>query len=392
MRLKLLFAGLMATTFNLAQAADATYEIIPVERASGALKVSIAGTVTASKTVQLTAQAPGRVIEITNREGDAVEQGQTLLKLDESAMLARREAAYAARESAAAAMQNAYAQMQREYASPRSNAAGTAPGGMGVPAMMDQLFTSPMQGFMGMQDNAAERYSDIVGVQTGFAQARTAMRQAEANIMEIEARLRDMRSVAPFSGVVDRVYVEVGDTVQPGQPLVDFSQSASYKIDADLPVHLVRSLQPGSVLMARLDNNGSDIPARVFRIHPSADLQRHTVRVELTLPPGTKATSGQYAQITVPDTQAAIPSQLSIPQSAIVERGSMQLVYAVDGNGAARLRVVRLGESAGNGKRVVLSGVKEGDLLVNNPPPGLSGGTQVRMAEPAPAATADSAQ
>ena len=88
----------------------------------------------------------------------------------------------------------------------------------------------------------------MIGVQTGVAQARTSLRQADANIMELEAALRDTRSIAPFTGVIENVYVEIGDTVQPGQPLVDFSESANFKVEADLPVHLMRGLQVGQQL------------------------------------------------------------------------------------------------------------------------------------------------
>ena len=56
---------------------------------------------------------------------------------------------------------------------------------------------------------------------------------------------------------------------------------------------------------------------------------------------------------------------------------------AVGRDGKARLRVVRLGSSPDGNTQVVLSGVSDGDLLVDNPPPGLRAGTQITTpAEP----------
>ncbi len=352
-------------------------QIVSVERSRTQLTVSVAGTVTPFKMVQLTSQMPGRVERIYGREGDPFAQGYILLALDDSALIAKREAALAAREAAIASMQNAQAQYRREMQSPRSESTAMAPGGMGFPAMFDELVGSQIQDVMGMRDQDAQRYSDVVGVQTAVAQARTSFAQAEANIREIDSRLRDTLSVTPFDGVIDKVYVEEGDTVQPGQPLIDFSQGDLFKVEADLPVHLVRTLAPGMSLPVYLDGKKRRLLAQVYRIHPTADLQRHTIRVELTLPPGTSVTAGQYAELEVTDSGAGMPNQLSIPASAVIEKGGMPLVFSIDANGVARLRVVRLGDEIGNGRIVVLSGVREGDRIINMPPPGLKAGQVV---------------
>ena len=355
-------------------AAGSRLHIVPVQRAKIQLTVSIAGTVTPFKTVQLTAQAPGRIQYIAGREGESFNQGEVLIEIDDSALLARREAAVAAYEAAYAAIQNAQVQYQRELDSPRSDATRTAPGGFGFPAMMDQVFGSPAQDMMGLRDQDTMQYADLMDVRTQLAQAQTSQRQAEANIREIDSLLRDTRSVVPFAGVVDKVYVEVGDTVQPGQPLVDFSQAGLFKVEADLPVHLVRTLAPGMNLPVNLDNKGRRVMAQVYRIHPTADLQRHTIHVEFTLPQGTVATAGQYVELQVTDAGANIPAQLSVPRTAIIEKGGMPLVFSVDSKGIARLRVVRLGDEIGGGRIAVLSGVQEGDRVIDAPPPGLKAG------------------
>ena len=365
---------------SAAATAAEPFKIYQVSRESIPLTVSFAGTVSADKTLQLTAQMPGRILAIAGQEGDGFEQGTVLVELDDSGLLARLEAAVAARDAAAADIRNARVQYDRELYSPRSNSAGSAPGGMGMPAMMDQMFTSPMQGFMGMRDRGQERASDLVGAETALAQANTRFKTAEANIREIQAMLRDTQGIAPFSGVIQKVHVEVGDTVQPGQPLVDFSESGALVVEADLPVRLSRTLSLGQPL--DVANNDELLQAPVSRIHPVADPRQNTVRIELTLPPDSSATPGQYVEIRVPDDAAQMPAQLTIPQSAIVTKGGLPLVYAVDREGRARLRVVRLGSAPNSDTQVVLSGVNVGDLLVDQPPPGLRSGTQVMTPQP----------
>jgi RND family efflux transporter MFP subunit len=371
-------AAALIVTLGVPVSADQTggFQLHRVERETLALTVSFAGTVSADKTLQLTAQLPGRIASLAGKEGDAIEAGTVLLELADSGLVARLEAAAANRDAAAADMRNARVQLERELYSPRSNSAGTAPGGMGMPAMMDHMFTNPMQNMMGMRDRGQERTSDLVGAETHLAQATTRFKSAEANIREIQALLRDTQGIAPFSGVVQKVHVEIGDTVQPGQPLMDFSESGLLKVDADLPVRLSRSLQIGQPLEILI---GGETPqqARVSLVHPVADPRQNTVRVEMTLSAGSSATPGQYVEIRVPDTVSQIPAQLTIPHSAIVMKGGLPLVYAVDREGKARLRVVRLGNALDDGSRVVLSGVSAGDLLIDQPPPGLRAGAQV---------------
>ena len=390
--IKSVAAAALFATFGQAIAVDNAsggFKVHEVSREAIPLTVSFAGTVTADKTLQLTAQMPGRIAEIAGQEGDRFGAGTVLVELDDSGLLARLEAAVASRDSAAADIRNARVQLDRELYSPRSNSAGSAPGGMGMPAMMDQMFANPMQNMMGMRDRGTERTSDLVGAETQLAQATTRYKTAEANIREIQSMLRDTKGVAPFSGVIQKVHVEVGDTVQPGQPLMDFSESAALVVEADLPVRLSRTLTLGLPLDVAI-NGDQVLQAPVSRIHPVADPRQNTVRIELSLPSDAGATPGQYVEIRVPDNAAQMPAQLTIPKSAIVTKGGLPLVYAIDREGKARLRVVRLGDAPDGTMQIVLSGVNVGDLLVDQPPPGLRAGTQI--VAPAQPATVQNAQ
>jgi RND family efflux transporter MFP subunit len=252
---------------------------------------------------------------------------------------------------------------------------------------MDQFFTNPMQNVIGLRNRGTELRSDLVGAETALAQATTRMKSAGANIREIQSMLRDTQGIAQFAGVIQKLHVEIGDTVQPGQPLLDFSESDVLVVEADLPVRLSRTLQLGQPLDVVLQGSES-LQAPVSLIHPVADPRQNTVRIELMLPADSSATPGQYVEIRVPDSASDLPAQLAIPQSAIVTKGGLPLVYAVDRNGKARLRVVRLGNAPDQNTQVVLSGVNDGDLLVDYPPPGLRSGAQIVTAvEPETART-----
>lgn len=370
--LPVLLAGVV---FSVTGRAAPEYELFKVQREKAAVSIDIAGTVTARKTVQLAAQLPGRVSLIAGQEGDRFQTGAVLIRLDDKAWQAKLEAALATREGSLAAIRNADAQWRRELASPQSGS-GSAPGGMGMPSMMDQMFANPMQNMMGMRNRGVERRTDIVQHETQLANANTTYKQSEAQIKEIQSILRDTKSVAPFDGVIEQIHVEVGDTVQAGQPLATYSETSGFQVKADVPVRLRPGLVEGMNLTVRLDGRPPGIATPISRIFPVADPNQHTVQIELDLPAGTKATVGQYAEVTVPAIGMSRTSTLMIPRSAVIKKGGLPLVFTVGPDGRSRLRVVRVGETEGDAV-AILSGVREDDMVVTNPPPGMRAGVQV---------------
>lgn len=374
------FLGLLYSQSLHAETKNTAYgdiKLYQVKKIKSNNSITIAGTVAANKSAQLTAQIPGRILSITGQEGDRYYKGTKLLRIDDSALKAKLDAAYAQREAAVAAIRNARVQLHREVSSPRSSSTGSAPGGMAMPSMMDQMFFSPMQSGMGMRDRDMERNSDIISRETQVASANTKLKQADAQIKEIQANLRDAYSQAPFDGVIEKVFVEVGDTVQPGMPLIKFSATAGYKVEVDIPARLIDNLRDKMSISVRLDGKDKKIQGHISRIFPVANAQDHTVRIEITLPSNITATAGMYSEVFVQDNGSQVSKQLVVPDSSIIMKSGIALIHVVSDEGKNRLKIVRLGSKLANGDVVILSGVKENERIIINPPPGLKSGSQI---------------
>ena len=330
--------------------------------------ISIGGTVVPYKEVTLAAQLPGSVEYVAGREGERFEQDELLIVLDDDELLARRRNAEAQLRNAEASLRNAGVQYSRELYSPHS--LNRSPGGMGLPTLMDQFFTRPLSNTIGSSSPRLERHADLYNIGTQVEQARNALLSARSQIQEIDARLRDARSRAPFDGVIVRKLVEVGDTVQPGQPLVKFADMNRLEIEVDAPARLVSGLEQFKrerrAVLANLDSGEQDIRVAVAHVFPMADSQRHTVTVKFALPPRTRARPGMYATVRAPDFGAEQANRIVIPKSAVVSRGSLPGVYARNAQGAPELRVIRLGESFNQDWIVVLSGLKDGDEILRH--------------------------
>ena len=210
-------AAMSASAYSRGQEFE---DVFVVKESTETPTVVISGSVVPFKEVTLAAQLPGRVKFIAGIEGETFEAGTTLVALDEDELLAKRSSAYAQLSSADAQLRNAGVQYSRELWSPQSK---NAPGGMGIPNLFDQMFTRQTEGFFGGRDRDAERSADLYASGTQMEQARSAILRAQSEIRAIDAKLRDAKSLAPFDGVIMEKYVEEGDTVQPGQPMLKFA-------------------------------------------------------------------------------------------------------------------------------------------------------------------------
>jgi RND family efflux transporter MFP subunit len=373
--IRLLAASLLSAVAAgaAAQSADGVYV---VKQAEGLPTVSVGGTVIPYKEVTLAAQLPGRVKYIAGIEGDAFDRGDTLVALDDSELRAKREALIAQMATADAKLRNAGVQYSRELYSPRAR---SSPGGMGIPNLFDQFFTRPMEDFIGDRDQDAELSADLYASGTQIQEARNAMMGLQAELRALDSKLRDARSVAPFDGVIVKKYVEVGDTVQPGQPLLNYADVQYLQVEVDVPARLRPGLREGMMLRAELDvparggtaSDGPGVPVRVAQIFPMADPQRHTVKVKFDLPQGVSE-PGMYAKVLVPDFNAPARVNPVVPRSAIRFNGSLPGVYVLDEQGNPELRLIRVGEPRPDGKVTVLSGLRPGERVLENPGAGVT--------------------
>jgi membrane fusion protein (multidrug efflux system) len=150
--------------------------------------------------VTVSSKVLGRVVMLAVDEGDATEQGQLLVQLDDSDLKA----------------EEAQSQANVEYARQSVSLAKVA-----LDRAQDDFERASIQ----FKDNVitAEQYEHArQALEAAKAQQRVALSQvntSKAQLGVVETRLENTRIVAPMSGVVARRWVLAGDIVQPGQPI-----------------------------------------------------------------------------------------------------------------------------------------------------------------------------
>lgn len=354
-------------------------EIIEVGAHKALDQVFLGGSVIPYKEVTLSAQMPGRIEFLAGTEGDSFDAGALLLTISDESLLAKRKSAVAQYDQAVAGLQNAQVQYNRELWSPQTENATQMPG-MGLPGMFDQMFTKQMSDSMGYGDDDVQRQANLYNQGSSVNQAQSRVRSAREAINEIDAMLRDTRSIAPFKGMIIKKFIEVGDTVQPGMPLLSFANTDYIRIRTEVPVRLVPYLKVGDTVRAYLDVSGMMIPAKVAQIYPLADKSKHTVTVKFDLPIGTHGVPGMYAEVAIPVKSSKPTTSIIIPRTSILKHmGSLPSVLVMNDENMAELHVIRLGKKVDGGKSyTVLSGLKPGDRIVDHPPQNWKPGAEIK--------------
>ncbi|EIJ32774.1 efflux RND transporter periplasmic adaptor subunit [Thiothrix nivea] len=362
-----LLAGLVSSW--AAQAA----EIIPVGTTGSSSNAVLGSTVIPYKEVTLSAQIPGVVKYVAGAVGTSLPQGGVVFQVDDSQLRAKRSAVVAQISQAQAGVTNAQSQYYRELASPRSKDVGAMPG-FAMPSMFDQLAVRPFaKSFMGNYDSDAIRQADLSNATANVSQAQSQLQQANAQLQEIDASLRDASAYAPFEGIIMEKMVEVGDTVQPGQPLVKFGYVKYKRLQADVPAGLVGSLKQDMLVPARIDGS-THTSVRVSEIYPVADASRHTVTVKFDIPMEISTAPGMYAEIYLPESKRGDSQVITVPNSALLKGSSLPAVLVVKADNTSELRMVRLGSSQGDDRVEIVSGLTAGERIIDSPPVGVSSG------------------
>jgi RND family efflux transporter MFP subunit len=322
-------------------------------------EIEAPGTVVAFQTAEIAARVPGTVTRVPVREGDRVQAGQLLLRLDDREMAARSQAAQTALQETSAAVEEA----NRAIASAQAQADIAKKTYDRFVFLRDQKSVSPQE------FDEVETKQKVA--QEGLAVAQARLQQAEAARSRAESEARAAGAVAsytaiaaPFTGVVARRMVDAGTQVSPGVPLLVFEDDSKYRFDLFLDAAAAPLLKRGGLVRVELDA----LPARSFKGKVSeqeagADAATHTVRAKVDLPHEPGIRSGLFGHAWI---ARAVRTALLVPGTAVRERGQLRGMFVLDSQGIAGWRLVTVGQTRGE-KIEILSGLGEGERYAVNP-------------------------
>jgi membrane fusion protein, multidrug efflux system len=308
----------------------------------------LSGSLVAERTAQIRAEVSGSIVQVFMDPGARVAKGTSLAKIDDRAIndlyLSARSGLTAAQTSADIAA--------RELS--RADA---------------------------LQKAGAISDRDLENARRGELSARSMLDDAKARLASAQKQLDATNVLAPYSGIVSERFVNAGDVVVPGAPLMNIVDPATMRLEAAVPAEQLSEVRVGApVRFSVTGYPGRTFEGRISSINPSADPQTRQVRLFVRIPnAGNQLVAGLFAEGRVAnDSREA----LTVPELAVDLRGLTPVVLRLK-NGRTEKVEVTLGAKDEALERVeITAGLMAGDTLLVGPALGISAGTPLKITAP----------
>ncbi len=330
-RLSTVFGLVLSMALDLAWAADLT--TFPVESRAVPVERVFDATVEAVNQATVSAQVSGRIVEINFDVHDFVPRDSVILRFKSTEQRSQLEVAAAGLREAEARLSEAQIELER------------------VTRIYERRLVSKA-----VLDRArADREA-----------AKARVDSADANVERAREQLGYTEVHAPYAGIVVKRFVEVGESVTVGQPLMAGISLERLRVTVMVPQAAVGSFnKEAGVRVAMPDGKKLDIAPDRITVFPFADAATHSVRVRIDLPDGVEGLRpGALTKVVFP--MGAV-ERLLVPHVAVVRRSELVGVYVVGEDGVVTLRQVRVGRRGPEDRIEVLAGLEAGERVAIDP-------------------------
>ena len=201
----------------------------------------LVGTVETSDDVQLSAEVSGKVSMHVVSEGQQVQKGQTILRIDDAKLsqeVARLEAMVAQSETTWKRIQTLYEE-------------------------------------------------ENIGSEIDYLNAKYAYDQNKSALSSLSVDLENTEIIAPFTGVVETIFVEEGEMVAPGMPAIRLIGADQFVISAGVPARYANVVELGDRVDVWFDTQVQDtLAGTIVYVANSIDPSNRTFKIDIRLPSG----------------------------------------------------------------------------------------------------------
>ncbi len=332
------------------------------------------GRVSAARRASVSSKATGRLEWLGVQEGQRVQEGEIIARLENRDVAAQRE-------QAAASVQAAQANLVQGEAE----------------------LADAEQAYKRAQDLAQKSFVSDASVDTAAARyhkARAAIESLKAQIAVAQANLRvatvalDQTLIrAPFAGIVLTKSANVGDIVTPFSSasgttgaVVTMADMSTLEVEADVSESSIAKIAPGQPAEIQLDAFADlRLLGSVSRIVPTVDRSKATllvkVRFDETDPRVLPDMSAKIAFLSRRPEPAERIAVAALRPEAIVKRDGRDAVFVVQGNERETVALTAVAAGPKVGDLVRVDRLAPGTRVVIRPPARLQDGQAVAAAK-----------
>ncbi|MDR3366377.1 MAG: efflux RND transporter periplasmic adaptor subunit [Prevotellaceae bacterium] len=293
--------------------------------------ITSSGTLTASEEVDLSFESSGRITVLNIDEGQKVQKGALLAKINDNELQAQRDKI----------------NVQLKLAEDREQRQRTL-----------------------LEREAISRES--------YEQSLAEMQALKADLAQIEAKIEKSSIVAPFDGIIGLRYTSEGAFVSPGTLVTKLICISPLKVDFSIPERYAGNVHTGMTVFFAVDGYLKPFEAKVYAIEPRVDSKTRTITM--------RAMYANTREILKPGRYVSVELQLklfndaiSIPTEALIPEMDGNLVYLYR-SGKAQPVAVQTGIRTETEIQIT-SGLAVGDTLITSGILQLRTGLPVQLAE-----------
>lgn len=303
------------------------------------------GIIESRRSPQISAQVAGEIIAVLVDEGQAVEAGAVLARIDAE----QYRIAKLASESETRRLEALYAQKEREVARSRRLHA-------------DKLIAEDQ--LESIEGDFAALTEQVVGSRT--------------QVDDSQRRLAETQLVAPVRAEIAARHVDVGDYLQTGAVAFDLIDVENLRIRLPLPEYRAPLLRPGLTVRLRSPvSDGPPVVTTITEIRPGVNPANRSVSliVDFVNPGDWRPGASVRAEVVL----ATRANVVIVPQVSVVRRPVGDVVYVLDGQRVVE-QLVERGQRSGRSVEI-RAGLSGDEVIVVDGAGFLTDGSEVSIVE-----------
>lgn len=321
----------------------------------------ISGALKATQTALVKARVAGELMDLNVREGDAVQAGQVIARIDPTESQARWRQAQQQADSAKAQLDIA----QKQYDNNQ--------------ALVQQGFISQTA----LQTSQMSLNGARAGHQSALATADVARKA-----------LDDTTLKAPIAGQVAQRLAQPGERVGVDARVVEIVNLGQFELEAALPAEDAARVRQGMPAQLRVEGLAEPVAATVLRINPSTQAGSRSVLVYLGVPGRVGLRQGLFAQGSL---GTGTVQAIAVPLSSVRTDKPQPYVQVIEAGVVRHVAVQPGARAEGEGPlqgvvRVAVQGLAEGSQVLAGSVGAVREGVKVQTAASAAAPAASAAR
>jgi RND family efflux transporter MFP subunit len=335
----------------------ASTDVFTLQTQSLSLGVAVSGALKASQSAWIKARVAGELQSLSVREGDRVQAGQVIARIDPTEYQARVRQARQQADAAQAQVDIAQRQFDNNQ------------------ALVNQGFIS--------QTALLTSQASLSGAKATHAAAWAALDLANKSLSDATLR-------SPLSGVVSQRMAQPGERVAIEAKLVEVINLSKLEMEAALTPEDASRVRVGMVAQLQVEGQTEPVSAKVLRINPSAQMGSRSVLVYLGLSGREGLRQALFAQGSLGTQSLQV---LAVPVSSLRTDKPQPYVQVVQ-DGRVQHATVQTGVRSQSERQswVAITGLAEGAQVLAGSAGAVREGVRVKFTAPAdPAGAAGAA-